>query len=82
MKQQNNINWVKNNNWGTPKYLLDYIKKEFFYWNDFFDPCPYDPNYKVDWLEIDWKEYNFVNPPYTTWDKERFVKKYRIKEID
>ena len=75
MKNQSNVNWVKNNNWGTPKYLLDYIQKEFFQWHNYYDPCPYEPNFEIDWTKTDWGYYTFVNPPYTTLDKEKFVKK-------
>jgi hypothetical protein len=75
MKVQSNENWVKNNNWATPKYLLDYIKKEFFKWNDYFDPYPYDPDYEIDWLTLNWGKYTFVNPPYTKGDKVKFVNK-------
>jgi len=34
------------------------LKKE-----SFFDPCPVNP--KFDGLLIDWKKYNYVNPPYS-----------------
>jgi len=30
---------------------------------DLFDPCPLDP--KFNGLVIKWRDYNFVNPPYT-----------------
>tara|TARA_Y100000401_G_scaffold116725_1_gene123198 strand:+ start:1180 stop:1578 length:399 start_codon:yes stop_codon:yes gene_type:complete len=45
----------KSNNWGTPKNIIEKYK-------DYFDPCPY--NYKVDGLKIEWKDKNFVNPPF------------------
>lgn len=75
MKNQSNVNWVKNNNWGTPEYLLKYIKEEFFEWNDFYDPCPYDPDFKIDWTKTEWGNYTFCNPPYTPKEKSNFVKK-------
>ncbi len=75
MKKQSKENWVKNNNWETPEYLLNYIKREFFNGFDYFDPCPYNPNFEIDWTKIDWGKYTFVNPPYTEKDKAAFVKK-------
>lgn len=44
----------------TPKDLLEIINKEF---NFNFDPCPLNPTF--DGLEVEWKERNFVNPPYS-----------------
>jgi len=46
----------KGDNWGTPKHIKEKYK-------DYFDPCPYE--YKEDGLLIDWKEYNFINPPFS-----------------
>ena len=43
-------------NWGTPFH----IKKRF---EDYFDPCPF-PKPAWDGLKIEWKNKNFVNPPY------------------
>lgn len=45
--------------WRTPAALYKELDKEF---NFNFDPCPSDPNF--DGLNIDWKDRNFVNPPY------------------
>ena len=45
--------------WQTPKEVYDLLNKEF---NFNFDPCPKNP--KFDGLKIEWKERNFVNPPY------------------
>lgn len=48
----------KSDNWRTPKIIYDaYIN------NNYFDPCPYESNF--DGLSIEWKEKNFVNPPYS-----------------
>lgn len=45
-------------NWATPKVMYD-----FYTMNDYFDPCPL--NSQFDGLTIEWKEKNFVNPPYS-----------------
>ena len=68
-----NRNLKHSDNWETPKELYDKLNEEF----DFnFDPCPinHDTN-KWNGLEIDWKERNFINPPYSRKLKEAFVKK-------
>ena len=46
-------------NWKTPKKFYEELDKEF---NFNFDPCPSNP--KFNGLEIEWRERNFVNPPY------------------
>lgn len=48
----------KSDNWSTPeklynKYILD----------GYYDPCPLNSSF--DGLIIDWKNKNFVNPPYS-----------------
>jgi hypothetical protein len=45
--------------WQTPKAVYDELDKEFHF---NFDPCPH--NSLWDGLSIDWKERNFINPPY------------------
>ena len=48
----------QSDNWRTPLIIYNhYIEMNFF------DPCPYESNF--DGLEIEWKEWNFVNPPYS-----------------
>ena len=54
----------------TPKELLNNLEIEF---GKMFDPCPLHS--KFDGLVIDWKEINFVNPPYSRKLKELFIKK-------
>lgn len=49
----------KSDIWETPKVIYDLYVKE----KNFFDPCPINP--KEDGLKIEWKEKNFVNPPYS-----------------
>jgi site-specific DNA-methyltransferase (adenine-specific) len=46
-------------NWNTPKEFYKELNKEF---NFDFDPCPINPSFNG--LIIDWKDRNFVNPPY------------------
>jgi len=46
----------KSDNWGTPEHIKEKYK-------DYFDPCPY--NFKENGLEIEWKQKNFVNPPFS-----------------
>lgn len=49
--------------WETPIETYFELEKEF---NFNFDPCPYKHDLdKWDGLEIEWKERNFINPPYS-----------------
>jgi len=71
-----NRNIDHKDDWATPKYFYDKINKEF---NFNFDPCPYQNNIeKFDGLKVEWKERNFINPPYSRKLKEAFV----IKAIE
>lgn len=45
--------------WKTPKDFYEGLNKEF---NFDFDPCPPNPNFNG--LYVDWKNSNFINPPY------------------
>lgn len=45
--------------WKTPKAVYQILDSEFHF---NFDPCPHKP--KFDGLKIQWKERNFINPPY------------------
>lgn len=45
--------------WQTPKDVYDKLNDEF---NFDFDPCP--TNHTFDGLTVEWKNSNFVNPPY------------------
>lgn len=68
-----NRNLKNSDNWKTPKTFYDKLNDEF----DFnFDPCPYtEDEPEFDGLKVDWKERNFINPPYSRQLKEEFVKK-------
>jgi len=59
--------------WGTPQWLLDYIKDKYFGGKQYYDPCPID--HQFDGILTDWHPFNFVNPPYNRKDKEEFIEK-------
>jgi hypothetical protein len=64
---------MTNNNWATPPDFLEKVRKEY---GEYFDPCPWNHDLRLwDGLEIDWKEFNFVNPPYETSLMTKFVQK-------
>lgn len=46
--------------WATDPWL-------YRIFDGWFDPCPLDPDFKIDGLELDWSSYDkvFVNPPYS-----------------
>ena len=68
-----NRNLKHSDNWATPPALYAKINEEF---NFNFDPCPFEHNIdEWDGLEIEWKERNFINPPYSRKFKEAFVRK-------
>jgi len=50
----------KRTDWKTPHHIFHYCQG--IYGDELFDPCPENPNF--DGLKIEWKETNFVNPPY------------------
>jgi phage N-6-adenine-methyltransferase len=60
--------------WRTPKKFYEELNKEF---NFDFDPCPTNP--KFDGLKIEWKQRNFVNPPYNKIDK--WIKKGYVEHL-
>lgn len=71
-----NRNLDHSDNWATPSYFYNELDAEF---NFDFDPCPYNTGeLEFDGLTIDWKERNFINPPYSQKLKEAFV----IKAIE
>lgn len=68
-----NRNLQHKDDWATPKEIYNKLNEEF---NFDFDPCPFQHNTDIwDGLEIEWKERNFINPPYSRELKERFVRK-------
>lgn len=67
-----NRNLNHKDDWATPKVFYEELDKEF---NFDFDPCPYQHDMSWNWLEVEWWNSNFVNPPYSQKLKEAFVKK-------
>ena len=65
-----NRNLESRDDWATPKYLYDQLDQEFKF---NFDPCPINPSF--DGLNMDWKERNYINPPYSRKLKEAFIRK-------
>lgn len=63
-------------NWATPQSLIENEIIPIFEENkgkEYFDPCPLDS--KFDGLTIEWKEQNYINPPYDRKIKEAFIRK-------
>jgi site-specific DNA-methyltransferase (adenine-specific) len=59
--------------WATPPFVYEELNKEF---NFNFDPCPYRHDLtEWDGLCIEWRDRNYINPPYSRKLKERFIKK-------
>ena len=67
----------------TPDRVWDMIKENWG-WNkeQFFDPCPVNPQWNG--LDIDWKELNYVNPPYSRerGDKKTLLTQFVEKALD
>ena len=62
----------------TPDRVFELIKERWGYnRQEMFDPCP--ENHKFDGLGINWKNLNFVNPPYTL--LKEFVTKAYVESI-
>lgn len=66
--------------WKTPKALYQALDAEFHF---DFDPCPIKP--KLDGLEIEWGQTNFVNPPYGReiykWIEKGFLENAKGKTV-
>lgn len=48
----------KNDNWATPKWIMQLFK-------DYYDPCPLNPKPNFNGLKTEWKDFTYVNPPYS-----------------
>ena len=74
MKHRSPSNGSNNDHWETPQYVYDYLEKTFFKdHNGYFDPCPLYSDF--DGLNIEWREANYINPPYNSVDKTLFIQK-------
>jgi len=66
--------------WKTPKALYQALDAEF---NFDFDPCP--PKPKIDGLQTEWGNKNFVNPPYgreiNKWIQKGFLESLKGKTV-
>jgi len=66
--------------WKTPKALYQSLDAEFGF---DFDPCPIKP--KVNGLDSDWRNVNFVNPPYgkeiTKWIQKGYGESLKGKTV-
>lgn len=72
-----NRNLKHSDNWETPKDFYNDLNEQY---NFDFDPCPLNHDIdKWDGLEIEWRDRNFINPPYSMKLKNQFVIK-AIKE--
>lgn len=59
--------------WGTPAYIYNKLNEEFHF---DFDPCPMQHDISQwDGLKCDWGKSNFVNPPYSFPNKDKFIRK-------
>lgn len=75
MKSKNAAFTSLSQDWKTPKEFLKKLEREF---GKLFDPCPsknYTNGGQINGLEIEWKNKNFVNPPYTSKEQDAWVKK-------
>lgn len=52
-----------NDHFGTPDRVFDLLEGQRIMARSYFDPCPMHS--KFDGLTINWKEQNFINPPYS-----------------
>ena len=65
-----NRNLNHKDDWATPDYVYRALDNEFSF---NFDPCPLHSTF--DGLSIEWKERNYINPPYSLKLKTAFVQK-------
>ena len=49
---------MTNDNYATDKSIMDLFE-------GWFDPCPLNPSFKIDGLNIAWENKTYCNPPYS-----------------
>lgn len=49
---------MTNDNYATDSRIMEVF-------DNWFDPCPLNPNPEVDGLQIEWKDKTYCNPPYS-----------------
>jgi len=47
-----------NDNYATDNSIMQIFE-------EWFDPCPLNPEYKINALDIEWEDKTYVNPPYS-----------------
>ena len=66
--------------WKTPRSLYQALDAEFHF---DYDPCPVNP--KINGLESEWGNVNFVNPPYgreiTRWIQKGYQESLKKKTV-
>lgn len=66
--------------WKTPRAVYQMLDAEFCF---DFDPCPVNPNFNG--LEVDWKNRNYVNPPYgddlPLWIEKGYIEHLKGKTV-
>ena len=70
IRKMKNRNLEHKDDWETPKDLYDKLDQEIKF---DYDPCPIRSTF--DGLDQEWKESNFINPPYSRKLKEKFILK-------
>ena len=68
---------MSGDNYATPAWLLDVF-------SGWFDPCPLNPDYTTNGLDIAWGSRTYVNPPYSNplkWVEKAITEKHNGKLV-
>lgn len=68
---------TESDNYNTPSWIMTMFK-------DWFDPCPFNPNWEIDGLAIPWHTKTYVNPPYSDplpWVRKAILENQQGKTI-